>query len=156
MTALTKGDQAPDFHLVDQNGNGWRLGDYKDQFLVFLFYKQDHTPGCLQLMEGFRDHYEEFTRLGAKIVGVSKDDSASHREFSAQCRLPFNLLADPELETAEAYKVLTKGGDIRRGTFLIGPDGTILKIYPEVKDTTKHAEAVLLDLQDHVVVPAEK
>lgn len=161
MTHLKTGDKAPEFHLRDQNGNGWGLGDFEGHFLVLFFYKGDGTEHCTRQVEGFRDLHKEFKKLSAKVIGISGDDEESHDEFAIKCKLPFNLLSDPDRETAQAFGIASDEPDdpvspVSRDTFLIGPDGTIVKVYKNVRDTGKHAREVLDDLQEHVSVPAKK
>lgn len=159
MTHLARGDDAPEFRLLDQNGNGWGLSDFAGQFLALFFYKQDGTPYCTEQVEGFRDLHAEFKRLGAKIIGVSRDDVQSHHRFASECGLPFNLLADPDLEVAKRYGIAGEEPDdpvspLSRDTFLIGPDGAVLQVFKNVKDTKEHAEKVLESLKKYVKVPA--
>lgn len=159
MTRPEKGDKAPDFHLLDQNGNGWSLGDFEGHFLVLFFYKGDGTKYCTEQVQGFRDRFDAFKKLDAKVVGISRDDSESHDAFAAQHQLPFNLLSDPDLETASAFGIADAEPDdpvspVSRDTFLIGPDGAVLKVYKNVRNTKEHADEVLEDLNEHVNVPA--
>ncbi len=159
MTHLKSGGQAPEFRLRDQNGNGWGLGDFAGHFLVLFFYKGDGTKHCTEQVAAFRDLHDEFRKHGAKIVGVSADHAASHREFAAKSRLPFNLLSDPDLEVAGLFGIDQAEPDdpvspVSRDTFLLGPDGAVLQVFKAVRNTTEHAAEVLESLKRFVKVPA--
>lgn len=150
MTELKTGDDAPWFHLTDQNGNGWGLGDFQDQYLVLFFYEKDGDPADTAQVEGFRDLHKEFQRLQARVIGVSPDDNDSHDMFAAREKLPYNLLADTELEASKLFGVLEEDlGRPRRTTFLIGPDGAVLRVYDKIKDPANHPEEVLKDLKEY-------
>ncbi len=159
MTHLGKGDVAPDFHLVDQNGNGWNLSDFEGGFLVLYFYKGDGVKVCTEQALGFRELNKKFKALETRIVGVSKDGRESHVSFAAQNRLPFNLLADTELEAATAFGIADAEPDdpvspVRRDTFLIGPDRAVLKVFKDVRNAKEHAAEVLEAVKEYVKVPA--
>lgn len=143
------GQLAPDFELPDQAGQLHSLEDYRGQWVVLYFYPKDETPGCTTEACGFRDDIAEFKRLNCQILGVSLDDIESHQGFAEHYNLPFPLLADTESVAVEAYGVKTRmfGMAIaKRQTFLIGPDGNIVKHYAKVKPATHSAE-VLSDLE---------
>lgn len=94
--------------------------------LVLYFYPQDETPGCTLEACTFRDHYEEFLSLKAKVVGVSSDPPDSHRRFKARYKLPYTLLSDPGGRIARLYDVYNLFGIIPgRVTYVIGKDGII-------------------------------
>jgi thioredoxin-dependent peroxiredoxin len=156
MTQLKTGDEAPWFHLTDQNGNGWGLGDFEDQYLVLFFYEKDGSPEDTRQVEGFRDLHGEFKKLHARVLGISPDDNDSHDMFAARAKLPYNLLADTELEASKLFGVLEEDlGRPRRTTFLIGPDGAVLRVYDHVKDPASHPNEVLADLKDYFALPDE-
>jgi len=143
------GDLAPEFELFDQNEQLHSLEDYRDQWVVLYFYPKDATPGCTTEACEFRDSILEFRKLNAQVLGISLDDVESHKQFAENHRLPFPLLADVEGKTADAYGVKTRmlGMTVaKRQTFIIGPDGTIMKHYDTVKPATHSAE-VLTDLR---------
>lgn len=156
MTELKTGDDAPWFHLTDQNGNGWGLGDFRDHYLVLFFYEKDGSPQDTAQVEGFRDLHKEFQRLQARVIGVSADDNDSHDMFAAREKLPYNLLADTELEASKLFGVLEEDlGRPRRTTFLIGPDGAVLRVYDKIKDPADHPEQVLQDLKEYFGTPKD-
>jgi len=143
------GKPAPDFNLPDQSGKQHTLSDYRGKWLVLYFYPKDDTPGCTQEACAFRDDLHQITELGAQVVGISVDDTASHAEFAKKYRLPFPLLADKTTETAERYGALLDlyiYKTARRYTFLIDPQGNISKVYLSV-ETSRHSKQIIEDLQ---------
>ena len=150
---LSVGDKAPTFELPDQAGTVHRLQDYAGKWVLLYFYPKDDTPGCTTEACTLRDNYDSFKKIDAVVLGVSIDSPKSHGKFVTKYDLPFTLLADEEKKTVEAYRVwgLKKfmGREYmgtKRISFLIGPDGTIAKIYEDVKPAA-HAEEVLNDLK---------
>lgn len=100
---LKVGQPAPDFNLPDQNGKNHELSDYHGKWLALFFYVKDDTPGCTKQACKFRDDIHQLRDLGAEVVGISVDDSASHAHFAKKYSLPFPLLADSKGETARHY-----------------------------------------------------
>ncbi len=146
---VTVGDPAPDFRLQDQNGAWHTLEQHRGQWIALYFYPKDQTPGCTKEACSFRDNIFAFEKLGAVILGVSLDDVKSHEEFAKKYSLPFSLLADTDGAVAKRYDVLNTIGPMKfakRQSFLIGPDGRIVKHYPKV-DAEKHSVEVLTDLE---------
>ncbi len=112
------------------------LSDFAGHWLVLYFYPKDDTPGCTIEACSFRDTHDEITRLGAQVVGISKDDATSHDKFKAKYDLSFHLLTDADGKTMEAYgawgkKMFGKEGILRK-TFIITPDGKIAKEFGRV------------------------
>lgn len=143
------GQPAPDFKLLDQNGKTHTLADFRGKWLVLYFYPKDDTPGCTEQACKFRDDLHQLTALGAQVVGVSVDDTASHTEFAKKYNLPFPLLADNKAETAVRYDSLTNLGVIKfakRNTFLIDPQGRIAKVYLSA-NTSRNSIEVIEDLK---------
>lgn len=152
MAKLEAGGKAPDFSLPDQDGKSVALKDFKGAPVVVYFYPADDTPGCTKEACAFRDHWEDFKKKGAVILGVSTDKVKSHDKFAEKFKLPFPLLADEDKKIVEAYGVwgpkMFMGREYlgtTRATFLIGPDGRIKKIWPKVK-VEEHWEEVLAAL----------
>jgi peroxiredoxin Q/BCP len=146
---LKPGDPAPAFALADQAGKTHTLTDYRGQWLVLYFYPKDDTPGCTTEACNFRDDISRITALGARVVGVSLDDRASHAKFSEKFRLPFPLLADTDGSVARTYGSLTSLGFVKfakRHSFIIRPDGTIAKIYRDVNPDT-HSRDIQKELK---------
>lgn len=145
----TPGDTAPDFRLVDQNGQIKKLSDFSGQWVVLYFYPKDDTPGCTKEACAFRDDLTSLEKLGARVVGISVDDSDSHAKFAAKYHLPFPLLADEDGKVAESYGALTNLLVVKiakRYTFLIDPKGKISKVYLSV-DTSRHSQEIVDDLK---------
>lgn len=146
---LAAGDTPPDFELRDQDGNAHRLADYRGRTVVLYFYPRDNTPGCTKQACGFRDQHEAIGAEGAVVLGVSTDTAASHAQFREQHGLPFPLLVDEDAAVATAYgawgeKTLygRKSIGMTRSTFVIGPEGTLTKVWKRAK-AADNAEAVL-------------
>lgn len=143
------GQAAPDFRLPDQNGKTHTLADFRGKWLVLYFYPKNDTPGCTEQACRFRDDLHQLTALGAQVVGVSVDDSASHAEFAKKYKLPFPLLADSKAETAASYHSLINLGIVKfakRNTFLIDPQGNIAKVYLSAS-TSRNSIEVIEDLK---------
>jgi len=143
------GKEAPGFNLQDQNGEWHDLEDYRGSWLAIYFYPKDDTPGCTTEACNFRDNIYAFKAIGVSVVGISVDDVESHKEFSGKYKLPFTILADEEGETAQAYGVLRDWKLIQiasRQSFLVDPDGVIVKHYEDVNPDT-HTQEVLADLE---------
>ncbi len=143
------GTAAPGFKLQDQNGEWHSLSDYRGTWLAVYFYPKDDTPGCTTEACSFRDNIYAFQGIGAQVVGISVDDVESHKEFSTKYKLPFILLADVGGQTSAAYGVLTDYQLMQiasRQSFLVNPEGVIVKHYSDV-DPETHTAQVLADLQ---------
>ncbi len=149
---LKEGDVAPGFSAATNGGGRVSLADFKGKNVVLYFYPKDDTPGCTKEACAFRDHFAEFQKLGAVVLGVSTDPVKSHDKFVGKYKLPFTLLADEDKTIVGAYGVWgektfmwRKYTGTFRVTFLIGPDGRIKKIWPKVKPD-EHAAEVLAAL----------
>jgi peroxiredoxin Q/BCP len=143
------GAPAPDFRLPDQTGKLHSLADYAGRWLVLYFYPKDDTPGCTTQACNFRDDIARIRKLGAEVVGVSLDDTASHAAFAKKHGLPFPLLADEGGAVAASYGALR---DLmvmkmaKRVTFIIDPQGRVAQRYLNV-DPKAHAAEVVADLE---------
>ena len=144
---LEIGAKAPDFTLLDKDGNSVSLSGFLGKKVVLYFYPKDNTPGCTRQACAFAASYEAFKSLDAVVIGVSKDSVASHAKFAAKHDLPFILLADPELEAIKAYDVWQEKklyGKVSMGvvrtTYVIDKNGMIEKAMPKVKPDTNAAE----------------
>lgn len=149
MADLAEGGEAPDFTLTDGAGNPWRLADQKGRLVVVYFYPKDDTSGCTAEAIDFSRLKPEFEAAGASVIGISPDSEASHRKFSDKHGLDLALGADPERTAIEAYGVWAENSmygrkymGVDRSTFLVGPDGRILRIWRKVK-VPGHAQEVL-------------
>lgn len=143
-----EGSMAPDFTLMDQNGDNHTLSGYRGSWVVLYFYPKNDTPGCTTEACNFRDDIFRFREMGVTILGVSLDDVESHQAFAEKYSLPFTLLSDADAEVAATYGVLRSMGPLnfaRRETFIIDPEGNIAKHYGRV-DPDEHSAEVLGDL----------
>ena len=147
--AISAGDKAPDFDLPRDGGGRIRLADYAGRPLVLYFYPKDDTSGCTKEATGFATAYDDFKAAGVEVVGLSKDGVASHDKFKAKHGLPFPLASDEDGQVVEAYGSWVEKNmygktymGIDRSTFLIGPDGTLRKVWRKVK-VPGHVDAVL-------------
>ncbi len=149
IAEINTGQTAPNFNLQDQNGNWHTLDNYKGQWVVLFFYPKDQTPGCTTEACNFRDNIFEFQKLNTQILGVSLDDIESHQAFSEKYSLPYPILADVNKECATEYGVLGKFMMMtiaKRQSFLINPEGQIVKHYKKV-DPDTHTKEVIIDLK---------
>jgi len=149
MTTLTKGDKAPDFSGVDQDGKTHKLADYKGKKLVVFFYPKASTPGCTAEACDLRDNYHRFQAQNYELLGVSADSQAKQTKFKEKYELPFTLLADEDKSVINAFgvwgpkKFMGKLFDgINRTTFVIDENGIIDEVITAVK--TKEHTAQLL------------
>ncbi len=145
------GSAAPDFKLQDQNGKWHELKNYRGKWVALYFYPKDRTSGCTTQACEFRDNVFAFRDADAVILGVSVDDVESHKEFSEKHGLPFPLLADDKKAVARQYGVLKRFlGTIelaRRDTFLIDPEGKVVRHYEDV-NPKGHSQLVLKDIKE--------
>jgi thioredoxin-dependent peroxiredoxin len=146
------GQQAPDFKLNSQEGTPVSLHDYKGKWVILYFYPKDMTQGCTIEAHNFQRDLAQYDAKGAVILGVSVDPVDSHKEFCTKESLTFKLLSDTSHEVVTKYGTLRTYGNgpnamvaANRNTFLINPQGVIVKVYTNV-NPTPHSEAVLADL----------
>lgn len=149
MISLNEGDKAPGFTGVDQNGKKISLSDFKGKKVVLYFYPGDDTPTCTIQACNLRDNYGLLKKNGFVVIGVSPDDSKSHKKFEAKFNLPFILIADPSHKILEKYGLwgpkqmfgnLYMG--VHRTTFLIDEKGIIRKKFSRPKNKA-HAEEII-------------
>ena len=141
------GTPAPAFSLADQAGKTRTLAEFRGKWVVLYFYPKDDTPGCTEEACKFRDDIYALSQMGAQVIGVSLDDSASHAQFAKKYSLPFPLLADPSGAVTASYGALPQGSRYaKRYTFLIDPAGKVAKIYTSV-ETSRHSVEVIEDLK---------
>lgn len=152
LLKLKEGDWAPSFSVRTSSGGNVSLADLKGRSVVLYFYPKDDTPGCTREACAFRDQFAEFERRGVVVLGVSTDPVKSHDKFVTKYKLPFALLADEDRAIVKAYGVWGEKTFMgrqymgtHRVTFLIGPDGRIKRIWPQVKPE-QHAAEVLAAL----------
>ncbi|MCR1960991.1 thioredoxin-dependent thiol peroxidase [Thomasclavelia cocleata] len=137
---LEIGTKAPDFTLLDQNGENVSLNDFRGKKVILYFYPKDSTPGCTKQACAFSELNPHFIEANAQIIGISKDSVASHKRFEQKYQLPFILLSDSELEVIKSYDVWKEKNmygkkvmGVVRSTYLINEDGVIEKTFEKVK-----------------------
>ena len=148
-TSPAVGELAPDFRLQDSAGQWHALSEYRGKWVALYFYPKDGTPGCTTEACEFRDNVFAFRDANAVIVGISVDDVDDHRKFAAKHSLPFTILADSDQNVSKTYGVLASflGWHFsRRETFLINPEGRIVKHYENVSPKG-HSTLVLADIK---------
>lgn len=149
MPTVDPGGKAPAFSLEDQDGRTHSLKDYAGRPVVLYFYPKDDTPGCTREACAFRDALPDFKKSRAAVLGMSILDTASKAKFARKHKVNFPLLADAGHEVAEKYGAWKKKSmygksfmGLARTTFLIGPDGVVVRRWDNVK-VDGHADAVL-------------
>lgn len=149
---IPSGIPAPDFEIFDDTNTLRKLSDYRGRSVVLYFYPKDDTPGCTKEACNFRDDYSAFEKAGVVVLGVSPDSVASHVKFKTKFQLQFPLLADEGHKVCGLYEVWgpkkfmgkTYEG-VLRTTFLIDAQGTIKKVYENVRPA-EHSAELLKDL----------
>lgn len=144
---LDAGTKAPEFTLLDKNGEPISLSDFSGKKVVLYFYPKDNTPGCTRQACAFAQSYEAFKSNDVVVIGISKDSVASHLKFAQKYELPFILLSDPDLQAIQAYDVWKEkklygktSFGVVRSTYIIDEQGMIEKAMPKVKPDTNAAE----------------
>ncbi|SHJ97617.1 thioredoxin-dependent thiol peroxidase [Alicyclobacillus tolerans] len=146
---LKPGMDAPDFSLPNQYGETVHLSELMGQPVVLYFYPKDDTPGCTKEACAFRDLAGQFSAIGAKIYGISRDNVQSHEKFSEKYQLNFPILSDPDETVCNAYGVIREKNmygkktiGLERTTFVIDSEGKIAKVFRRVR-VDGHADKVL-------------
>lgn len=136
---LKIGDKAPNFTLPTQTGTDFSLTNHQGQPVVVYFYPKDDTPGCTAQACDFRDNMAQLQKLGAVVVGISKDSVAKHQKFADKYTLNFTLAADEAGDVLEAYGVWVEKSmygkkymGIERSTFMVDANGHITHIWRKV------------------------
>ncbi|HEY9807875.1 MAG TPA: peroxiredoxin [Halomicronema sp.] len=141
---LPVGNIAPDFSVKDTNGKTVSLSEFKGKTVVLYFYPKDDTPGCTKQAQSFRDSYAEYQDKEMVVLGVSRDDEASHKAFTEKYGLPFQLLADTDGFISKAYDV-DGGGYAKRVTYIIDSEGKISQVLDKI-NTESHAKDILANI----------
>ena len=141
---------APPFTLKDSTGAQHSLADYHGKWGVLYFYPKDDTPGCTTEACSLRDARDTLAEMGAEIIGISKDDPSSHEKFKEKYSLNFTLLTDANAKVITTYgawgkKMFGKEGILRK-TFIINPEGQVVKVYGRVTPLG-HGDGVVADLK---------
>lgn len=147
LNMLETGIKAPDFTLLNQDGQEVSLSDYRGKKVILYFYSKDNTAGCTKQACAFAENYPEFNEKGAEIIGISKDNVSSHRKFADKYSLPFTILANPELDVLQKYDVWKEKNmygkkvmGVVRTTYLINEEGMIEKAFSKVKAAENAAQ----------------
>ena len=151
---MKEGNEAPDFCLPDHEGKEHCLHEFRGKWIVLYFYPKDNTSGCTREAKDFTAMKGEFEKSGAVIIGISKDSPRSHARFIEKHNLGILLLSDENHGVIEKYGAWGKKKNYGReyfgtvrSTFLINPDGKIVKIWPKVR-VAGHVEEVLNKLKE--------
>jgi thioredoxin-dependent peroxiredoxin len=146
---LKVGQKAPDFSVLNDEGQKVKLSDFKGKKVVLYFYPKDDTPGCTKEACAFRDGISAVKKKGAEVLGISTDSVESHQKFKKKFELNFPLLADTDKKIVESYGTWKEKSmygkkymGIERTTFVIDEQGKISHIFPKVK-VDQHYEEVL-------------
>ena len=152
---LQTGDTAPDFTLPADGGRTLSLSDYRGKFVVLYFYPKDDTPGCTKEAIGFSEVRDELAKLGAVVIGASKDTPAKHDKFIAKHDLTIPLVSSEDGKMLEDYGVWVEKNmygktymGIQRATYLIDPQGIIAEVWPKVR-VKGHVEEVVEAVRNH-------
>ncbi|XP_023513647.1 peroxiredoxin Q, chloroplastic-like [Cucurbita pepo subsp. pepo] len=146
---VSKGQAPPAFNLKDQDGRNVSLSKFKGKPVVVYFYPADETPGCTKQACAFRDSYEKFKKAGAQVVGISGDDSSSHKAFAKKYRLPFTLLSDEGNKVRKEWGVPSDlfGALPGRQTYVLDKNGIVQLVYNNQFQPEKHIDETLKLLQ---------
>ncbi|MBU3650076.1 MAG: peroxiredoxin [Limnohabitans sp.] len=153
--AIVVNKSLPEFDAIATGGTKVSNTSHLGHIVVLYFYPKDNTPGCTTEAMQFRDRYKDFTKAGAVVFGVSRDNMKSHDDFKAKLELPFELIADTEEKMCHMFGVVKnkimygkKVKGIERSTFLVGPDGVLrqewrgLKVPGHVEEVLKSVKAL--------------
>ena len=147
-------DKVADFTLKTDEDKTVSLSDFAGKPVVLFFYPKADTPGCTIEACGFRDSFAKLQEAGAVVLGISRDTPRDQAKFRAKFSLPYTLLADVDEKVCNQFGVLKEKNmygkkvmGIERTTFLIGPDRTLLHIFPKVTPDG-HADEVLAKIEE--------
>lgn len=146
QSVLEVGDKVPSFSLNDQFGKTFDINEFiGEKPMVIYFYPKDDTPGCTKEACSFRDSHEEFTDRNIKVIGISADDSESHKNFADKYNLPFTLLSDTENKVRKLFGVKSNifGLIPGRVTYVINKAGEIIFIYDSQFKAENHIQESL-------------
>jgi peroxiredoxin Q/BCP len=151
---LQVNDKAPNFVLADEAGGSFSLEGHRGDSLLLVFYPGDDTPVCTRQLCDYRDGIEAFAGLGVRVVGISRDDAASHRAFKEKHDLPFTLLSDPDLQVAHAYDSKGMLG-MKRSVFLIDGGGVIRYRHVESLPIFRRARGEIIAAIEEIQSPQD-
>lgn len=145
--------QLPDMEVQTTSGGRLQLTNLKGKNVVIYFYPKDDTPGCTTEGCDIRDHYPEFQRLNAVVLGVSRDDLTSHERFKAKFNFPFELVSDPDEKLCRAFGVIKEKTNygrtymgVDRSTFIFDKSGTLRKEFRGVS-VPGHIDQILEEIR---------
>jgi peroxiredoxin Q/BCP len=144
------GAPAPEFTLPSDEGKDVSLKDLRGKWVVLYFYPKDFTGGCTLQAHNFQRDLGKYEEAGALVVGVSVDPPDSHKSFCEKEGLKFRLLSDTDASVSAAYNSVMEYQGARlsaRNTFLIDPDGKLVRVFEKVKPAG-HSEEVLAALAE--------
>ena len=148
MALIAVGEKAPSFDLVNQDGKSISLESFEGKYVLMWWYPKADTPGWTIEGNGFRDRIQNFKDKNCEILGVSFDAPADNKAFKEKFDFPFDLLTDSDKVASLGFGVQeNEKGNAGRMSVLVGPNGTVVKVYGEVKPAD-HPEQVLADLED--------
>ncbi|CAL1368975.1 unnamed protein product [Linum trigynum] len=149
VAKVNKGQVPPNFTLKDQDGKAVSLAKYKGKPVVVYFYPADESPSCTKQACAFRDSYEKFKKAGAEVIGISGDDSSSHKSFAKKYRLPFTLLSDEGNKVRKEWGIPSDlfGALPGRQTYVLDKQGVVQLIYNNQFQPEKHIDETLKLLQ---------
>ncbi len=149
MTQISIGNAIPEFEALSTGSKTIKLTDYHGRYVVLYFYPKDNTPGCTQEGQSFRDNIDKFTALNCCVLGISRDTVRVHEGFKCKQAFPFDLLSDEDEKLCQMFDVIKMknmyGKQVRgieRSTFLIDPQGILIREWRKVK-VKNHTEEVL-------------
>ena len=151
---LEVGDKAPDFDALLTDGSQVSLNDilFNGERVVLYFYPKDNTPGCTTQACDFRDNYSILQSAGYRVLGVSKDSSKSHLNFTDKYELNFDLIVDQDIELHQKYGVWREKNNygktymgVSRSTFVIDTDGSLIWVGYNIR-AKGHVEKLMREL----------
>lgn len=149
MAILEKGSKAPAFTLKNQDGETIKLKDFNGKKVMIFFYPEDDTPTCTIEACNLRDNFADLKKAGIEVIGISPDDSKKHTKFIEKFKLPYTLLADPDMKVIEKYGVWgeknmygRKYMGLIRTTFLINENGVIHDVIRKVRSADHTAQVL--------------
>ena len=147
---LEVGDQMPAFKLTDQDGKVFNSADFVGKsYLVIYFYPKDESMVCTKEACSFRDSFDDFTKAGAKVIGINGGTVESHKEFRDHYKLPFTLLSDPDNKVYHQFGVKKVMFMTGRETFVIDRKGKIVFTYTSMMSGKEHSDDALAYIKAH-------
>jgi peroxiredoxin Q/BCP len=152
MAEVAIGELAPDFTLPSQSGEQVSLHDFLGKKNVVLyFYARDFTRACTAEAHSFRENYAAFTSTDTEVIGISSDTVETHKRFSQQCGLPFEILSDADSSVRMRYGVNSPLAALSsrftgRTTFVIDKNGIVRLVFSSQLQPTKHVAEALAAL----------